>query len=155
MLTSIGLDAQTIGRGMNRPGKSQSPAAATWSAAVRMTGAKSGVLDLTLVPAKGWHIYGPEVGENGPRPMSINLSKSTGIKLKGNLTFSVAPVKKHDDMFGIDVTYWETKVVISQRFEVTDRKAAKLIGTVSYQGCNESTCTPPQKYEINLAIPTK
>lgn len=155
MLTSIAMDAQSIGRGMSMPGKSQSSPAATWSASVRMTGAKSGVLDLTLIPGKGWHIYGPEVGENGPRPMSVDLSKSTGVKLKGSPTFSVAPVKKHDDMFGVDVTYWETKVVISQRFEVVDRKAAKLAGTVSYQGCNDATCTAPQKYEINLAIPNK
>lgn len=129
------------------------PSAASWSSKVEMTGAKSGRMVLTLTPAKGWHIYGFEVEKGGPKAMSADFSKSTGVKLKGELKASVAPVKTHDDIFDIDVTYWESKVVFTQDFDVTDPASAKIIGTIGYQGCNGETCNAPQKYNIALTIP--
>ena len=129
------------------------PSAAVWSSRVEMTGSKTGKVILTLTPSKGWHIYGFEVGEGGPRAMNADFSKSTGIKFKGGIKPSVAPVKTHDDIFGIDVTYWGSKVELIRDFEVTDPASAKIVGTVSYQACNGETCNAPQKYNFNLAVP--
>ncbi|MDE6198947.1 MAG: protein-disulfide reductase DsbD N-terminal domain-containing protein [Muribaculaceae bacterium] len=130
------------------------PSTASWSSRIEMTGKKSGRLILTMSPAKGWHVYGFEVGKGGPKAMSADFDKSTGIKFKGELKPSVAPVKTHDDIFDIDVTYWESKVVFTRDFEVTDPATAKITGTVNYQGCNGETCNAPQKYNIALTVPS-
>lgn len=127
--------------------------AAAWNARIEMTGAKTGKLVLTMTPSKGWHIYGFEVGEGGPKAMSADFTKSVGVKFKGDLKPSVTPVKTHDDVFDVDVTYWEGKVVFTRSFEVTDPRTARITGVVNYQGCNDETCTSPQKYNIALTVP--
>jgi len=132
--------------------KGGSPAA-RWSSRVEMTGSKSGKLVLTMTPSKGWHIYGFEVGEGGPKAMKMDFGKSTGIKFKGDVKPSQAPVKAYDDMFGINVTYWGCEVVFTHEFEVVDRAKAKISGVVNYQGCNDSSCSAPQSYNVSLTIP--
>lgn len=129
------------------------PSAARWSSRVEMTGAKSGKIVLTMTPSKGWHIYGFEVGEGGPKAMKMDFGKSTGIKFKGDVKPSDAPEKVFDDMFGIDVTYWGHEVVFTREFEVVDRTNAKISGVVNYQGCNDSSCSAPQTYNVSLSIP--
>ncbi|MBD5229924.1 MAG: hypothetical protein HDS69_07835 [Bacteroidales bacterium] len=129
--------------------------AATWTSKVEMTGKKTGRVVLTLTPAAGWHIYGFEVGEGGPKAMNADFAKSTGVKFKGSWKPSVAPVKKFDDIFGIEVTYWTGKVELSREFDVTDAANAKITGTVTYQSCNGETCNPPQKYNVALTLPAK
>lgn len=135
------------------PGFRAKPSTVAWKQQVEMTGEKTGKLILTMTPAKGWHIYGFDVEAGGPKAMSADFSKSTGVKFKGELTPSVAPVKTHDDIFGIDVTYWESKVVFTRKFVVTDAAKAKIIGTITYQGCNGETCNAPQKYNVSVTVP--
>lgn len=135
------------------PSLKGSNSAATWSSKIEMTGKKTGRLILTMTPAKGWHVYGFEVGEGGPKAMNADFAKSTGVKFKGNWKPSTAPVKRFDDIFGIDVTYWESKVVLTREFEVTDAANAKITGTVTYQGCNGETCNATQKYNVALSLP--
>lgn len=129
------------------------PVAAVWNARIEMTGVRAGKLILTMTPSKGWHIYGFEVGEGGPKAMTTDFTKSAGVKFKGDFKPSVTPVKTHDDVFDVDVTYWESKVVFTRSFDVTDPKAAKITGVVNYQGCNDETCTAPQKYNVVLTVP--
>lgn len=124
------------------------PSSAVITSRVEMTGERTGKIVITLTPSKGWHVYGFEIDKGGPKPMSIDLNKSTGIKFKGEMTQSVAPIKTHDDIFDIDVTYWEGKVEFTRDFEVTDPASAKIDGSISFQGCNGETCNPPQKRTI-------
>lgn len=153
IITALILIVASVAAYAQMPRFGGAPAAATWNARIEMTGAKSGKLILTMTPSKGWHIYGFEVGEGGPKAMTADFTKSAGVKFKGELKPSVAPVKTHDDVFDVDVTYWEGKVVFTRSFEVTDPKTAKITGVVNYQGCNDETCTAPQKYNIALTVP--
>lgn len=137
------------------PGAMKGKSTATWTSKIEMTGAKTGRIILTLTPASGWHIYGFEVENGGPKPMIADFNKSTGIKFKGDWKYSVAPVKEFDELFGIEVTYWKTRVVLSRDFEASDISNAKIVGTISYQGCNGETCNPPQKYNVSLTLPSK
>lgn len=130
------------------------PSAAFTSSRVEMTGERTGKIIITLTPSKGWHVYGFEVDKGGPKAMVIDLDKSTGIKFKGEMKQSIAPVKTHDDIFDIDVTYWEEKVEFTRDFEVTDPATAKIDGFISFQGCNGETCNPPQKRAISKKIPS-
>lgn len=134
-------------------GTKSAPGAAFHASRVEMTGKNTGKVIVTITPSKGWHVYGLEIAEGGPKPMVIDLGNSTGVKFKGKWSPSVAPVKCHDDMFGMDVTYWDSKVDLIREFEVTDPAVAKISGTVTYQGCNGNTCNPPERRNIFLKIP--
>lgn len=134
------------------PGFGKKPSAATWKSRIEMTGDKSGKLILTMTAGKGWHIYGFDVEAGGPKTMTADFSKSTGIEFKGELTPSVAPVKTLDELFGINVTYWEGKVVFTRDFIVTDAAKAKILGTITYQGCNGDECQAPKKYNVSILV---
>lgn len=153
VITALILIVASVAVYAQLPRMGGAPAAAAWNARIEMSGDRAGKLILTMTPSKGWHIYGFEVGEGGPKAMTADFSKSAGVKFKGDLKPSVAPVRTHDDVFGVDVTYWEGKVVFTRSFEVTDPKTAKITGIVNYQGCNDETCTAPQKYNISLTVP--
>lgn len=133
-------------------GFGKKPSAATWKSQIEMTGEKSGKLILTMAAGKGWHIYGFDVEAGGPKAMTADFSKSTGVEFKGELTPSIAPVKTLDKIFGINVTYWEGKVVFTQDFVVTDATKAKIIGTITYQGCNGDECQAPKKYNVSIIV---
>lgn len=142
----VAMQAQM--KGFNRR-----PAVAQCSSHVEMTGATSGKLIITVTPSKGWHIYGFDIADGGPRPMSLDLSKSAGVRFKGEATPSVKPVKVHDDMFDMDVEYWEGKVILTQKFEVEKGAAPSISGVLTYQGCNDATCSSPQKFEFTHKLP--
>lgn len=148
IIVSVAISAQMSGF------RKGAPSAATWSAKIEMTGKKSGKLVLTMTPSKGWHIYGFDVEPGGPKAMTADFDKSTGVKFKGDFKPSVAPTKAHDEAFDTDVTYWSEKVVLTRDFTVTDAKNAKIVGVVGYQGCNDETCSSPQRYNVSLTLPT-
>ena len=73
------------------------------------------------------------------------------------LTASMAegwPLTKTDAMFNIDVNYWEGKVVFTQKFRLNPDLApvTAIACSVTYMGCNDATCLPPQTKEFRLRI---
>ncbi len=125
----------------------------TWRAQVKMTSATEGTVIVRATVNKGWHLYGTDMPQGGPKPTSFNFAGSTGVKFIGTPTPSVKPVKKHDEMFSADVTYWEGRVTFTQRFTVTDPAKAKIAASVTYMGCNDETCSPPKTKKFTLNVP--
>ena len=124
----------------------------TWSAEARMTSAKEGVVTLTANIADGWHLYGMEMPDDGPQDTSVTFPATDGIALKGSVTASSKPVVKQDPMFGVEVNFWEKKVVLTQKFKLTGKDVKSIQCLVSYMGCNDQTCLPPKKQEFTINI---
>lgn len=125
----------------------------SWRATAKMTSPNRGVITIRATISKGWHLYGMTMPANGPKPTSFDFAGSTGVKFSGNVTPSKAPVKKHDEMFGTDVTYWENSVSFTRQFTVTDSSKAGITLQVSYMGCNDRTCSPPKTKKLTVKIP--
>lgn len=133
----------------------QAPAPINWRITVKMTSATEGVVNLRAVINDGWHLYGTTMPEGGPKATSFSFNGSQGVKFVGTPTPSVKPVKMHDVMFDTDVTYWEGRVLFTQKFKVTDASNAVIKGNVQYMGCNDETCSPPKTQQFTLKIPSK
>lgn len=152
IMICVALQAQ-LNRSM---GGRKTTAAATCNSRIEMTGADKGKLIITVTPTKGWHIYGFDIAKGGPKAMVLNLDKSTGIKFTSEVKYSVKPVKEFDNTFGMEVSYWDSKVELTREFVVTgSADAAKIIGSITYQGCNGETCNMPETKSINLKVSTK
>lgn len=134
-------------------GFNRRPAVAKCSSRIEMTDANSGKLIITVTPSKGWHIYGFDIEAGGPKAMTLDLSKSAGVKFKGDVIPSVKPLKVYDDMFAMDVEYWEGTVTLTRKFEVEKGTAPVISGVLTYQGCNDATCSSPQKFEFSHKLP--
>ena len=126
-----------------------------WSISVKMTSAKAGVVTIKVAIDKGWHLYGIDMSDEGPRPTEISLDKSTGVKFTGKLTPSRKPISNYDEMFGAQLSWWDADVTFTRKFVVTDPKTAKIEGSASFMACNDVNCRPPQTIELKAAIPAK
>ncbi|MCM1349407.1 MAG: protein-disulfide reductase DsbD N-terminal domain-containing protein [Firmicutes bacterium] len=126
-----------------------------WRSNVRMITPTEGEVIVKAIVAPGWHLYGTELPNGGPKPTVIDLSASRGVKFTTNLTPGVAPTVKQDKMFNLKLSYWGSDVTFRRRFKVTDAKNARIEGTVTYMGCNDATCLPPATFKISKPVPVK
>jgi|GEM_PF-397916 len=128
----------------------------TWKASARMTSPTQGVITITADMAAGWHLYGLEMPEDGPRPTTITIGrqKDAGYTLTGKLTADKVPVAREDPMFGIKVNFWEKKVTFTRGFRISDttKPLPQIPVTVSFMGCNDRTCRPPETKELKVSI---
>lgn len=125
-----------------------------WRSSVKMTSKTEGVVTIKAIIQPGWHLYGTNLPEGGPKATKFDLSSSKGVKFVGQLTPSVKPKTVFDKSFGMNLNWWDQSLSFTQKFKVTDKKNAKIIGSISYMGCNDETCLPPSTQTINLIVPT-
>ena len=133
----------------------QSAPAVTWQVTAKMTSATEGVAVFKARIAPGWHLYGLELPKGGPKPTVIDAGASAGIEWTGALVPDRQPVKTHDKMFDIDLTWWDSDIAFRRKFKVTDPANARVAGTITYMGCNDETCLPPANVKFDKKIRIK
>lgn len=144
-LVPLPCSAQLFGRAQQ---------AASWSAKAEMTSKSSGIITITAEVSPRWHIYGLTVPKEAPVATEISFVLS-GLRLDGKITVSPAPKVKHDEVFGVDVPYWDAgTVTFSQPFKVTDAKNARCNIDITYIGCTGLNCAPPQTVSLPVTIPS-
>lgn len=132
----------------------QAPKPITWSMSVKMTDKNHGTVTLKATIEKGWHLYGMTLpSADGPRPTTINLDSSVGVKWTGDLKPSVAPIEKQDAIFGETLNWWADEVTFTRPFKLVKAEGAKIDASISFMGCNDATCLPPST--INLSRPVR
>jgi thiol:disulfide interchange protein DsbD len=97
----------------------------------------------------GWHVYSTDVGEDGPTPATFNVDKIEGAALDGPLKAVGNVIHKYDDMFGMDVSYFESSAKFVQKLKLTGGKYA-VEGYLQYGACNDQTCMPPKNVEVKF-----
>ena len=98
-----------------------------------------------------WHMYGLEKYENGPQHTEFTFETLEGAELSDKLkVVAGSPIKHFDDVFGMDLTYFENSVSIAQSFKITGEQY-KIEGYVTYMSCNDGSCTPPTTYDFSFA----
>ncbi len=110
---------------------------------------KEAELVFNMTIKKGWHVYGTQVVENGPTPATLNIESVSGAQLKGKLTATTAATKKHEDMFGTDVFFYEDKVTFIQRLSLSGGKYS-VTGYLQYGACNDENCIPPTNADFEF-----
>lgn len=115
---------------------------AKWQSRVSMTDDSQGVITFTATIDNGWHVYSNELPAGGPTPLSVEWDDTKGVKLTGELKSSPAPTRVHDDVFDMDLSWWEKSVTLSQKFEVTGEKYS-ISGNLRYMTCNDRECNAP------------
>lgn len=114
-----------------------------WRMSVKMTSETEGTVTVRALIDSGWHLYGTSLPENGPKPTRFEFA-TRGVSLQGKLTASRATVARHDDMFGMDLNWWDANVTFTQPFRLDNPDGASITLTVSYMGCNDQNCLPPR-----------
>ena len=97
-----------------------------------------------------WHMYdlGP-YDMMGPNPTVITFENVEGATLDGTPAEVSEPIVTYDDIFGMEIGYYEKQASFSQKFVVTD-PAAKLTGYIEWMVCNDVGCSPLQYWDFEI-----
>ena len=90
--------------------------------------------------AEKWHLYSLEEFEDGPLPTEFVFTYDT-LKLTpaGPIT-SGTPKVEFDQIFEIDLPFFDTEATFEQQFEVLDDTASEISGEINYQACDDRVC---------------
>ncbi len=89
----------------------------------------------------GWHVYSTDL-EDGPTAATLVVETIEGAHLDGKLAFEGKEVAKYDEMFGMEVRYFENQVTFVQRV-IIDKAEYKVEGYFQYGACDDENCMPP------------
>ena len=96
-----------------------------------------------------WHIYSLSSPDGGPLPTKINFNKNPLVTLQGETTEKGKLIQKHEEVFDVDVKYFDGNVIFTQ----TIKLKTKVEGSIEFMACNEAQCLPPMT--INFSIPVQ
>ena len=111
-------------------------------------GSADGEIVFSATIAPGWHVYSTDLGQEGPIEASFNVVKADGVELVGKLMARGNVVKKFDDMFGMELKYFENAATFVQKVRFTQQKYA-IECYLEYGACNDKSCMPPTQVEFS------
>ena len=95
----------------------------------------------------GWHVYSTDLGD-GPTSATLNFDELKGAELVGKLTPQGKEISKYDDMFAMQVRYFEGTAKFVQKLKLTGG-AYKLAGYLRYGACSDENCLPPTNVDFS------
>lgn len=126
----------------------------TWKVSVEGNSTSSATIRLSANIEEGWHLYSLNMPEDGPNSTVIDFTLPEGVTLDGALTPSKKPIEKYDDMFSLNLSWWEGSVSFTQKVKITDEKTHAVSISVSFQGCNDQTCVAPKTELLETSVGT-
>ena len=90
----------------------------------------------------GWHVYAVNIPAGGPTAATFHFDKAENVVKSGPLRAGAGAVKRHDDMFQMDVEYYEHACSFTQRVRLTGPNY-KAEGYLEYGACSSQACLPP------------
>ena len=95
----------------------------------------------------GWHVYSTNLGQDGPIEATFNAVKMEGVEKVGKLTPRGKEIKKFDEMFGMELKFFENAVTFVQKVKFTQPQYS-IDCYLEYGACNDKSCMPPTQVEL-------
>lgn len=125
-----------------------------WKATVTDNAVASATIKITAVIDDGWHLYSLDLPEDGPNATTIDFDLPQGVTLDGRLVPSKKPTEKYDEMFALNLSWWEHSVTFTQKVRIADEKTHTVGISVSFQGCDDQTCIAPKTQQLEAEVGT-
>jgi thiol:disulfide interchange protein DsbD len=110
-------------------------------------GTSEGEIVFSATIDAGWHVYSTDLGDDGPISATFNAIKMEGVETVGKLTPKGNVVKKYDEMFGMELKFFENTATFVQKIRFT--KPEYVIDCyLEYGACNDQSCMPPTQVEL-------
>lgn len=100
----------------------------------------------------GWHVYSTDLPDGGPISATFNVDKIEGAELVGKLTPVGKLEDKFDQMFQMQVRFFEHNAQFVQKLKITGATFA-VEGYMQYGACNDQNCLPPT--DVNFSFTGK
>lgn len=96
----------------------------------------------------GWHVYSTNLGEGGPISATFNTDRMQGLRLVGSLRPAGKEISAFDNLFEMQVRYFEHTAQFVQTLELTE-ETYDIAGYLEYGACNDENCLPPTQVEFS------
>ncbi len=90
---------------------------------------------------EGYHLYSTDIPAGGPQATTVKFSVVEGAELVGVLTPGDGAQTEYDDVFEMNVNYFEEEATFSQKVKLLGGKYC-LKGIVRFQSCRDGGCVP-------------
>ena len=114
----------------------------SWAMKSKKVGTDEFELTITARIDAGWHLYNQDPVKDGPMPLVFTFTKSGSYQLVGKTIEKTTPTKKFDDMFGVNVKYFNGSATFVQKVKALTDKPFEVKVSIEGQGCNEGSCVP-------------
>jgi hypothetical protein len=124
-----------------------------WSYTVKKVSDKTYEFHMKANVQSPWHIYSQNTPVGGPVPTKISYIKNPlmvpfgRVKENGNL------LQKHEEVFGVDVKYYNDIVEFVQVVKVKKEVKTNIQGTIEFMTCNDEQCLPPRTIYFSVKLP--
>jgi thiol:disulfide interchange protein DsbD len=106
---------------------------------------------------KGWHLYDTWLPEGGPIPTQFAFEDSTLLEFVGEMKKSPEPVETFDKTFEMNLRYFSDSALFVQTVRLKENASGPIKGVVTFMGCDDETCLPPNEvpFSFNISTPGK
>lgn len=100
----------------------------------------------------GWHLYATDVPAGGPIPTTFLFNEKESYSLIGDIKSTQKPKVEYDEVFQLDIGYFEAHAKFIQVIELADNIDGTAIGgEIEYQVCYEDKCVFFTKdFDVNI-----
>ena len=111
-----------------------------WSTSIDRISKNVIALQFDAIIAEKWHLYSLEEFTDGPLPTEFTyVFDSLKIQLVGETT-SGTPKTAFDEIFQIDLPFFDQAAQFRQQFKLLDPNAKEISGEINYQACDDRVC---------------
>jgi len=126
-----------------------------WQTSVEKISASEFDLIVKATIDKGWHLYSQNVPDGGPIPTSFSFKNMKGqYELVGKTTEGDGH-EAFDDVFEMDIKYFEKEAVFKQRIKVLTNSKITINETLEFMVCDDTNCLPPTEVDIAFTVQGK
>ena len=113
-------------------------------------GSDMGEIVFTATIDPGWHVYSTDLGQDGPIEATFNVVKMEGAEKVGKLTPRGKEIKKFDEMFGMELKFFEQAATFVQKVKFT-KPQYDIDCYLEFGACNDQSCLPPTQVEFSAS----
>ena len=125
---------------------------AKWTFETKKTGARQYDLIFTATVSNPWHIYSQSTPDGGPLPTAIRFNKNPLVTLSGPATEKGVLQQKYEEVFGVNVKFYNGKVVFVQQVNVKGTAKTSMKGTIEFMLCTDEQCLPPTEIPFSFKM---
>ena len=110
-----------------------------WNSNINKISDENYLITIEAYIDKNWRLYSQNLPKGGAEPTEFVFKDKSGYKLIGSFNESES-IKKHDNLFKLDLNYFEKDAVFSQELKLIDKNLEKIDIEINYQACDDRLC---------------
>lgn len=99
----------------------------------------------------GWHMYDLGPYDGGPNQTEFTFELPPELELVGGIGQLTKPHRSYDDLFDMEIGYFEKKAVFRQKVRLKSDKGI-LKANVEWMVCDDSNCLPPDDHDFTIEV---